>query len=71
MQAASVLGSISPKATKLSLVPPVDLLGLSEPFPLGLGDLFQSSHMLGITPRLVPLMNLPRPQCCRHHVRQR
>ena len=70
VQAASVLASISPQTTKLSLVLPVDRLSPLEPSLFGQSDLLQGSHMLGITPRLVPLVQRPHPGQRRHGVCQ-
>lgn len=61
MQAASVLASSSPQTTQLSLVAAVDCLGALDAFTLGQPDLLEGSHMLGITPRLVPLVQQPHP----------
>lgn len=70
VQAASVLASISPQATELGLILPVNRLCSLESFALGFGDLFQSAHMLGITLRLVPLVQRPHPDQRRHGVCQ-
>ena len=60
-QAASVLASSSPQTAQLSLVAAVDRLSPPEAFTLRELDLHQGSHMLGITPHLVPLMQHPHP----------
>ena len=61
VQAASVLASSSPKPTQLSLVTAVDRLSPLETGLFGQPDLPQGSHMLGITPHLVPLVRQPHP----------
>lgn len=60
-QLASVLASISTQPTELGPVLPVDRLCSLEAFTLGLGDLLQCPHMLGLTLRLVPLVQHPHP----------
>lgn len=60
-QAASVLASSSPQTTQLSLVAAVDRLSPFEACLLSQADLLEGPHMLGITPRLVPLMQHPHP----------
>lgn len=70
MQAASVLASSSPQTPKLSLVAAVDRLSPLETCLLSQADLLQRSHMLGITLRLVPLVQQPHPGQGRHGVRQ-
>lgn len=69
-QAASVLASSSPQTTQLSLVLPVDRLGPFETLSLRELDLLQCSHMLGITLRLVPLVQRQHPDQRRQTVRQ-
>ena len=70
VQATSALASISPQTTQLSLVAAVDCLGPLEAFSLCELDLFQGAHMLGITPRIVPLVQHPHPDQGRHGMRQ-
>lgn len=70
MQAASVLASSSPQTAQLSLVLPVDRLGALEARLLSQTDMLQCSHMLGITPRFVPLVQNPHPGQRRHDVCQ-
>ena len=61
MQAASVLSSSSTKTAKLSLVAAVDRLGAPDAGLLSQADLLQGPNMLGITLRLVPLVQQPHP----------
>lgn len=61
MQAASVLASSSPQAPQLSLMAAVDCLSPLEPGLFSQADLLQGSHVLGITPHLVPLVQHPHP----------
>lgn len=61
MQAASVLASSSPQTAQLSLILPVDRLSPLEAGLFGETNLLEGSHMLGITPRLVPLVQQPHP----------
>lgn len=70
VQAAIVARDISPKATQLGLVPPVDCLCTLEPFALSLGDLLQCSYMLRLTRPLVPLVRQMHPQNHCHPVCQ-
>ncbi len=70
MQAASVLASSSAKTTKLSLVAAVDRLGPLEASLFDEANLLEGSHMLGITLRLVPLVQQPHPGQGRQTVRQ-
>lgn len=69
-QAASVLASSSPQTAQLSLMLPVDRLSPLEALSLRELDLLERSHMLGITPRLVPLVQQPHPGQGRHGVCQ-
>lgn len=71
MQAASMFASSSPEPTQLSLVAAVDRLSPLEAGLLSQPDLLQGSRMLGITPRLVPLVQHPHPGQGRQAVRQR
>lgn len=71
VQAASVLASSSPQTTQLSLILPVDRLSSLEPSLFSQPDLLQGPHMLGITFRLVPLVQHPHPGQRRHGVCQR
>lgn len=61
VQAASVLASSSPQTTQLSLILPVDRLSPLEACLLSQANLLESPYMLGITPRLVPLVQQPHP----------
>lgn len=70
VQAASVLASSSPKPTQLSLVAAVDCLGAPDAGLFDQSNLLQRSHMLGITLRLVPLMQYQHPGQRRQTVRQ-
>lgn len=70
LQAASVLASSSPQTPQLSLVAAVDRLSPLEAGLFGEANLFEGSHMLGITPRFVPLMQHPHPGHGRQTVRQ-
>lgn len=70
VQAASVLASSSPQTTQLSLIASVDCLGPLKARLLSQTDLLQGSHMLGITLRLVPLVQNPHPGQRRHGVCQ-
>jgi len=70
VQAPSVLASSSPQTPQLSLVLPVDRLSPFEAFTLCELNLFQGPHMLGITLRLVPLVQQPHPGQGRHGVCQ-
>lgn len=70
MQAASALASSSPQTTQLSLVAAVDCLGPLEAGLFGEANLLQCSHMLGITLRLVPLVQRQHPDQRRQTVRQ-
>lgn len=70
MQAASVLASSSPQTPQLSLVAAVDCLGPLEAGLFGEANLLEGTHMLGITLRLVPLMQHPHPGQGRQTVRQ-
>nr|DAR60749.1 MAG TPA: hypothetical protein [Caudoviricetes sp.] len=70
VQAPSVTASISTQAADLSLILAVDLLCALDTRPLCLGDLFQCPDVLGITLRLVPLVQRQHPQRRRHGVCQ-
>lgn len=71
MQAASVLASSSPQTTQLSLVAAVDCLCPLVTFSLRELNLLEGSHMLGITPCRVPLVQHPHPGQRRQAVCQR
>lgn len=70
VQATSVPASSSPQTAQLSLVAAVDRLSPLEASLFGEVNLLEGSHMLGITLRLVPLMQHPHPGQRRQTVRQ-
>lgn len=61
MQAASVPASSSPQTAQLSLVAAVDRLSSLKAGLFRQANLLEGSHMLGITLRLVPLVQQPHP----------